>query len=49
MKRIFSFTLFALLSVGMFAQEADAPKESAWKFDGSLGVNAAATGNFNWT
>lgn len=46
MKKIFTFIASVLLSAGMFAQEEAAP--SNWKFDGSLGLNAAATGLVNW-
>ena len=44
--RIFTLALCALTAVTLCAQEA-AP-EKAWKFDGSVGVNAAATGLVNW-
>ena len=46
MKKIFTFIACVLFSAGMFAQEEAAP--SNWKFDGSLGLNAAATGLVNW-
>jgi len=46
MKKIFTFIACILLSAGMFAQEEAAPKN--WKFDGTLGLNAAATGLVNW-
>lgn len=47
MKKIFTFIACVALSVSMFAQEAEeAPK--AWKFDGTVGLNAAATGLVNW-
>ena len=47
MKKIFTFIACVALSAGMFAQEAEeAPK--AWKFDGTVGLNAAATGLVNW-
>jgi hypothetical protein len=36
------------MAMGMMAQEAEAPKESPWKFDGTVGLNAAATGLVNW-
>ena len=41
-----SLCLFAALS--MVAQEEAAAPESPWKYDGSLGLNAAATGLVNW-
>ena len=46
MKKIYTFIACLLVSAGMLAQEEEAPK--AWKFDGSLGLNAAATGLVNW-
>ena len=46
MKKIFTLIACALFSAGIFAQEEAAP--SPWKFDGSLGLNAAATGLVNW-
>lgn len=46
MKKIFTFIACVLLSAGMFAQEETAPKN--WKFDGTVGLNAAATGLVNW-
>jgi len=46
MKKIFTFIACILLSAGMFAQEEAAPKN--WKFDGTVGLNAAATGLVNW-
>ena len=46
MKKIFTLITCVALSVSMFAQEEEAPK--AWKFDGSVGLNAAATGLVNW-
>ena len=47
MKKIFTFVACVALSASMFAQEAEeAPK--AWKFDGTVGLNAAATGLVNW-
>ena len=48
MRKIFTVTLCAMLSLSLFAQE-EAPVEKAWKFDGSVGLNAAATGLWNWT
>ncbi|MBQ7631215.1 MAG: DUF3078 domain-containing protein [Paludibacteraceae bacterium] len=48
MKRTFlSLTLCMLAAVMVMAQEA-AP-EKAWKFDGTVGLNAAATGLVNWS
>jgi len=46
MKKIFTFIACILLSASMFAQEEAAPKN--WKFDGTVGLNAAATGLVNW-
>lgn len=46
MKKMYTFIAFILFTTGMFAQEEAAP--SNWKFDGSLGLNAAATGLVNW-
>ena len=46
MKKIFTLIATVLLSASMIAQEEAAP--SPWKFDGSLGLNAAATGLVNW-
>jgi len=46
MKKIFTFIACVALSVSMFAQEEAAP--SPWKFDGTVGLNAAATGLVNW-
>lgn len=47
MKKFYSFLACLVISAGMFAQEEAAP--SPWKYDGSLGLNAAATGLVNWT
>ena len=41
-----SLCLFAALS--MVAQEEAAAPEGPWKYDGSVGLNAAATGLVNW-
>lgn len=46
MKKIFTFIACVVFSAGMIAQEEEAPK--AWKFDGTVGLNAAATGLINW-
>ncbi len=46
MKKIFTFIACVALSASMFAQEEAAP--SKWKFDGTVGLNAAATGLVNW-
>ena len=46
MKKIFTFIACVLFSASMFAQEEAAP--SNWKFDGTVGLNAAATGLVNW-
>lgn len=45
-KSIFTLCL-CFVTMGLMAQE-EAPVEKAWKFDGSLGLNAAATGLWNW-
>ena len=45
MKKIYSFIACLLISASMLAQE-EAPKN--WKFDGTVGLNAAATGLVNW-
>ena len=45
-KSIFTLFVCMLASVSMHAQEAAA--EPAWKFDGTVGLNAAATGLVNW-
>lgn len=52
MKKVL-FTIFAVVTaMSMFAQEAApeaAPeKESPWKFSGLVGLNASATGLWNW-
>ena len=44
-KSFFTLALCLFAAVSMTAQEA---AENAWKFDGSIGLNAAATGLFNW-
>ena len=49
MKKIFMTLSLCLLAVAnMTAQEEAAAPESPWKFDGSVGLNAAATGLVNW-
>ena len=45
-KSIFTLVLSLVAVVAMNAQEA---AEKAWKFDGSVGLNAAATGLVNWS
>ena len=47
MKKIFTLIACMALSVSMFAQEEEAAP-SKWKFDGTVGLNAAATGLVNW-
>ncbi len=37
-----------MAALTVFAQE-EAPAEKAWKFDGTVGLNAAATGLVNWS
>ena len=46
-KSILTLSLCLLVAVTMTAQEEAAP-EGPWKFDGSVGLNAAATGLVNW-
>ncbi len=46
-KTIFTLSLCLLTAMSMMAQEEAAP-ESPWKFDGTVGLNAAATGLVNW-
>jgi len=48
-KSFFTLLLCLFAAVSMVAQEAEAPKEKAWKFDGTVGLNAAATGLVNWS
>ena len=48
MKRIFTFSLCLFAAVAMMAQEEAAAPEKPWKFDGTVGLNAAATGLVNW-
>ena len=49
MKRNFlTLSLCMFAAMAMMAQEAETPKENPWKFDGSVGLNAAATGLVNW-
>jgi len=45
-KSIFTLCL-CFATMGLMAQE-EAPVEKAWKFDGTVGLNAAATGLVNW-
>lgn len=48
-RRILSLSFCALMALGMMAQDADqSAKVSPWKFDGTVGLNAAATGLVNW-
>ena len=48
MKKIFTFSLCLFAAVAMMAQEEAAAPEKPWKFDGTVGLNAAATGLVNW-
>ena len=45
-RKFLSLSLCLFAAVTMMAQEA--ASEKAWKFDGSVGLNAAATGLVNW-
>jgi len=47
-KSIFTLSLCVLAALSLSAQEETAAPESPWKFDGSVGLNAAATGLVNW-
>jgi len=44
MKKILSLSLCMIAAMTMVAETAEKP----WKFDGTVGLNAAATGLFNW-
>lgn len=46
-KSIFTLSLCFIAAMSMMAQEEAAP-ENPWKFDGTVGLNAAATGLVNW-
>ncbi len=46
-KSIFTLSLCLIAAMSMTAQEEAAP-ENPWKFDGTVGLNAAATGLVNW-
>ena len=46
-RKIFSLALCLMAALTLAAQEEAAP-EKAWKFDGTVGLNAAATGLINW-
>ena len=46
-KSIFTLSLCMIAAMSMMAQEEAVP-ESPWKFDGTVGLNAAATGLVNW-
>jgi hypothetical protein len=48
MKKFLTFSLCLLTAATMLAQEEAAAPESPWKFDGTVGLNAAATGLVNW-
>jgi len=45
-KIIFTFLACCVVAANVFAQEE---AQKAWKFDGSVGLNAAATGLVNWS
>ena len=47
-KSIFTLSLCLAAAMTMMAQEEAATVEKPWKFDGSVGLNAAATGLVNW-
>ena len=46
-KSIFTLSLCMIAAMSMMAQEEAVP-ENPWKFDGTVGLNAAATGLVNW-
>ena len=46
-RKFFSMALCLFAALTLSAQE-EAPVEKAWKFDGTVGLNAAATGLVNW-
>ncbi|MBR1877947.1 MAG: DUF3078 domain-containing protein [Paludibacteraceae bacterium] len=46
-RKIFTLALAMMAALTVFAQEEAA--EKAWKFDGTVGLNAAATGLVNWS
>lgn len=47
-KSFLTLSLCVLTALSVFAQEEAAAPASPWKFDGTVGLNAAATGLFNW-
>ena len=47
-KSFLTLSLCVLTALSVFAQEEEAAPVSPWKFDGTVGLNAAATGLFNW-
>ena len=48
-KSFLTLSLCVLTALSVFAQEEEAAAPaSPWKFDGTVGLNAAATGLFNW-
>jgi len=48
-RKIFTLALCLLAALSITAQEEAAPVEKPWKFDGTVGLNAAATGLVNWS
>ena len=48
-RKIFSLALCLMAALTMAAQEEAPVVEKPWKFDGTLGLNAAATGLVNWS
>ena len=47
MKKLFTLVLGLAAVCAVSAQEAET-KENPWKFNGTVGLNAAATGMWNW-
>lgn len=48
-RKIFSLALCLMAALTMSAQEEAPVVEKPWKFDGTVGLNAAATGLINWS
>ncbi len=48
MKKIFTLIIGLSTVCAVCAQEAEPTKSDAWKFNGTVGLNAAATGMWNW-
>lgn len=46
--RFFTLSLCIISALTISAQDANTAAESAWKFTGNVGLNAAATGLWNW-